>query len=99
MSAEAANAEPTRSGAADIVSGYLSALAIFASLIALAWHPLRLVPFAIVLALVASAMGSRNRRLSFAAVAIAADLLLPRDDDRGRHPAAPLVARPLLQRG
>ena len=71
MSAEAANAEPTKSGAADIVSGYLSALAIFASLIALAWHPLRLVPFAIILALVASAMGHRNRRLSFAAVAIA----------------------------
>lgn len=71
MSAEAANAEPTRSGAADIVSGYLSAFAIFASLIALAWHPLRLLPFAIVLALVASAMAQRSRRLAFAAVAIA----------------------------
>ena len=44
MSAEAANAEPTGSGPAEIVSGYLSALAIFASLIALAWHPLRLMP-------------------------------------------------------
>jgi len=70
MSADAANAEPTRSGPADIVSGYLSALAIFASVIALAWHPLRLLPFAIVLALVASGMGHRNRRLAFAAVAI-----------------------------
>jgi len=70
MSAEAANAKPTGSGPAEVVSGYLSALAIFAGLISLAWHPLRLVPAAILLALVASAMGHRNRRLAFAAVAI-----------------------------
>jgi hypothetical protein len=54
------------------VAGFLAAFAIFASLVALAWHPLRLIPAAMVLALVAAAMGGRQQRLAFAAVMISA---------------------------
>jgi len=61
-----------RSRPSDTVAGFLSALAIFTSLIALAWHPLRLIPVAIILALIASAIGGRNRRLAFWATMICA---------------------------
>ena len=47
-------------------------MSIFASLIALAWHPLRLLGPAIVLAMVSAGMGGRFRQLAFAAVLIAA---------------------------
>ena len=57
---------------AEIVAGYLAALSIFASLIALAWHPLRLVAPAIVLAMISAAMTGRHNRLALAAVVIAA---------------------------
>jgi hypothetical protein len=61
-----------RARSAEVVSGYLSALAIFASVVAVAWHPLRLSPVAMLLALVAAGMSGRGRTLSFAAVVIAA---------------------------
>jgi hypothetical protein len=56
----------------ETVAGFLAAIAIFAALIALAWHPLRLVPFAMILSLVAAAMGGRHQRLAFAAAMISA---------------------------
>jgi len=56
----------------ETVAGFLASLAIFTSLIALAWHPLRLIPVAIVLALVAAAMGGRHTRLAYWAVMICA---------------------------
>ena len=56
----------------ETVAGFLSSLAIFTSLIALAWHPLRLIPAAIILALIGAAMGGRHRRLSYWAVMICA---------------------------
>jgi hypothetical protein len=62
--------EPSRPS--ETVAGFLAAIAIFAALIALAWHPLRLVPFAMVLSLVAAAMGGRHQRLAFAAAMISA---------------------------
>jgi hypothetical protein len=62
--------EPSRSS--DTVAGFLAAFAIFASLLALAWHPLRLIPVAMVLALLAAAMGGRHQRLAFAAALITA---------------------------
>jgi hypothetical protein len=62
--------EPAAPGPADAVAGFLAALAIFIALIGLAWHPLRLIGPAIVVSLVAAAMGGRNRRLPFAAVMI-----------------------------
>jgi hypothetical protein len=73
MSAEmSSEAQPARSHAAEVVAGYLAALSIFASVMALAWHPLRLVLPAAVLALVAAGMGGRRNRLARAAVMIAA---------------------------
>jgi hypothetical protein len=56
----------------ETVAGYLAALSIFVSLIALAWHPLRLLGPSILLALIAAAMGGRHQRLAFAAAMIAA---------------------------
>jgi len=56
----------------ETVAGYLSAIAIFMSLIGLAWHPLRLIVPSLALALVASGMGNGKGRLQFAAVIICA---------------------------
>jgi hypothetical protein len=54
------------------VAGFLSAMAIFAALIGLAWHPLRLIAPAIILSLVGAAMAPRGNRLALAAVFIVA---------------------------
>ena len=54
------------------VAGFLSAMAIFAALIGLAWHPLRLIGPAIILALVAAGMAPKGNRLAFAAVFVVA---------------------------
>jgi hypothetical protein len=64
--------ETTPTSAADLVSGYLAALAIFIALIGVAWHPLRLIAPAIVISLVAAGMGGKRKRLAFAAVMIVA---------------------------
>jgi hypothetical protein len=47
-------------------------MAIFAALIGLAWHPLRLILPAMLLSLVAAAMAPKGNRLAQAAVAVAA---------------------------
>jgi hypothetical protein len=60
--------EATESKPAETVAGYLAAVAIFICLIALAWHPLRLIPPATIVALIAAAIGGRHKRLAFAAV-------------------------------
>jgi hypothetical protein len=54
----------------ETVAGYLSSIAIFVSLVGLAWHPLRLILPALAIALVASGMGDGKGRLQFAAVII-----------------------------
>ena len=54
--------------AADTIAGLLAALAVFASLVGLAYRPVRVIPFAIALALVATAMGGRHSRLAAAAL-------------------------------
>jgi hypothetical protein len=63
---------PERGNATETVAGYLAAFSIFASLISLAWHPLRLVGPAIVIALISAGMTGRGNRLPLAAVMIAA---------------------------
>jgi hypothetical protein len=50
------------------VSGLLSSAALFAALLALVYRPARIVPAAIVLALVAARMSDRHRRLAGVAV-------------------------------
>jgi hypothetical protein len=57
--------------AADTVSGFLSTLSILASLLALAYRPVRIIPFAIVLALIAAVMSERNQRLAGWAIGVA----------------------------
>ncbi len=57
---------------AETVAGYLSALAIFVSVVGLAWHPLRLILPSLAIALVAAGMGRGKGRLQFAAVMICA---------------------------
>jgi phosphoglycerol transferase MdoB-like AlkP superfamily enzyme len=65
-------AEPARRRASETVSGYLAAIAIFASLVGLAWHPLRLILPATLISLIASGMAGQQRRLQFASVVICA---------------------------
>lgn len=66
----ARNLEERRS--AYTVAGFLSSMAIFAALIGLAWHPLRMIPVAILLALIASAMAPRGNRLAMTALFVCA---------------------------
>ena len=56
----------------ETVAGYLAALAIFIALIGVAWHPLRLILPAVVVSMIASAMGGRHQRLAFASVIVVA---------------------------
>ncbi|HWL32120.1 MAG TPA: hypothetical protein VNP89_00835 [Gaiellaceae bacterium] len=55
---------------ADSVAGFLATLSIFASAVGLIWRPLRLIPFAILLALIAARMSARNERIAFYAVIV-----------------------------
>jgi len=56
---------------AETLAGFLASAAIFVSLMGIAYRPLRLIPGAIVLALIASGIGGRAGRLATWAVAIA----------------------------
>ena len=62
--------ERTERRPADTVAGFLSALAIFVSLVGIAWHPLRLILPSLAIALIASGMGAGKGRLQFAGVLI-----------------------------
>lgn len=62
--------EDDRHRPAEIAAGYLAAISLTASAIALVYRPVRLAPFAILVALIAVALaGERNRKLAAAAVA------------------------------
>ena len=56
---------------ADTVAGFLATLSIVASALALVWRPVRLIPFAVVLALIAARMSDRNQRIAWYAVVAA----------------------------
>jgi hypothetical protein len=67
------SAEPYgRSSAAETIGGFLASAAIFGALIGVAYRPLRVIPFALLLALIATAIGGRNERLATYAVFICA---------------------------
>lgn len=57
---------------AETVAGFLAAAAIFVSLAGVAYRPLRLIPFAILLSLIAVGIGGRSERLATYAVSIGA---------------------------
>jgi hypothetical protein len=61
-----------RARPAETVAGFLAAAAIFVSVTGVAYRPLRLIPFAILLALVAVAIGGRHQRLATFAVYVGA---------------------------
>jgi hypothetical protein len=61
-----------RARPAEIVAGFLAAASTFVSLTGIAYRPLRLIPLAILLALVAVAIGGRHERLATFAVYVGA---------------------------
>lgn len=62
----------TRESLAEPVAGLLASLSIFASLIGLAYRPARLIPCALLLALVSAAIGGRHSRLAAFAIVVGA---------------------------
>jgi hypothetical protein len=63
---------PIPSRQAETLAGFLASASIFVSLAGIAYRPLRLVPVAAVLALIAVGIGGRSERLATYAVMIAA---------------------------
>jgi hypothetical protein len=61
-----------RQSAADAVAGLFASAALFLSVLALAYRPMRLIPAAVVLCLAAAAMTDRYPRLVTAAATAAA---------------------------
>ena len=59
----------------ETVAGFLSSIAIFVSLVGIAWRPLRLIIPSLAVALVAAGMGREKGRLQLAAVLICAACL------------------------
>ena len=62
----------SQSRPAETVAGLLAALSIFFSLIGVAYRPARLIPVALLLALLAVAMGGRHNRLGALALGLGA---------------------------
>ena len=61
-----------RSRPAETVAGFLAAASIFVSVTGIAYRPLRLIPIALILALIATGIGGRASRLAAWAVGIGA---------------------------
>jgi hypothetical protein len=55
---------------ADAIAGFLAALSLLGSAIGLAYRPARLIPFAVLLAVIAAGMGGRHARLTAFALVI-----------------------------
>jgi hypothetical protein len=68
---EESRSDARRDPASHVVAGFLAAAAIFAGLIAIVYYPGRLGPGAILVALLAAAMGGFQSRLAAIAVAVA----------------------------
>jgi len=64
----AGNTDASRWSTADSIAGFLATLSLFGSALGLIWRPVRIVPFAILLALIASRMSERNERIAYAAM-------------------------------
>jgi hypothetical protein len=52
----------------DAIAGFLAAVSVFASCFALAYRPIRIIPFALVLAFIAVGIGGRHKGLAAFAV-------------------------------
>jgi hypothetical protein len=62
---------PGRWNATDTVAGFLATISIFASVLALVYRPVRILPFSILLVLIAARMSSRYERLTVLALVTA----------------------------
>jgi hypothetical protein len=58
-----------RDGAAETLAGFLATAALFAGLLSIVYRPARIGPFALVIALIAVAIGGRYEKLAAWAVA------------------------------
>ena len=70
MSVDYGPARSSRWSATDTVAGLLATISMFASCLGMVYRPVRIVPFAIVIALIAARMSERQQRLAGIAVAI-----------------------------
>jgi hypothetical protein len=62
--------EDDRASPAEVAAGFLAAISLTASAIALVYRPVRLAPFALLVAFIAAALAKQhNRKLAAAAVA------------------------------
>ena len=61
-----------RGRASESVAGFLASLALFVSLIGIAYRPVRLIPGAVIVGLIAIGMGGRHQRLAAFALAVTA---------------------------
>jgi hypothetical protein len=59
----------SRWSASDTVAGFLAIISIFASCLGVIQRPVRIIPFAIIIALIAARMSARQQRLAGIAVA------------------------------
>jgi len=66
------SAEETRTPPSELVSGFLAVISLAASVLAIFWDPLRVSPFAILLALISVGMAPRDARLPVLAVGVGA---------------------------
>jgi len=66
------SAEDTQTAPSEVVSGFLAVISLAASVLVLFWDPLRVSPFAILLALISAAMAPRDSRLPLIAVVFGA---------------------------
>jgi hypothetical protein len=62
--------DPHRWSTADTIAGFLATLSMFASGLGLIWRPVRILPFALLIALVAARMSARNERIAFYALLV-----------------------------
>lgn len=62
---------PADNSSAELVSGFIAVLSMVASALAVFYQPVKVAPFAIFLALLATGLGARNARLPLIAVLVA----------------------------
>lgn len=65
-----AQPQSASSGTAETIASFLAAVSIFGSCIGIAYRPGRVIPFALLLALLAAGIGGRATRLAAWAIAI-----------------------------
>ena len=66
------SAEDTRTAPSELVANFLAVISLAASVLALFWDPMRLSPFAVLLALISAGMAPRDARLPLLAVGVGA---------------------------